>query len=87
MGLNYYLIAIPLDIFGLWIGIKGIKVLIHAMRTGHLTKKEKESETFEEFFNDFVNGCLIFFGACFYFPISIYLTIGIVYSLVIDLFK
>jgi hypothetical protein len=73
------MVAIPLDIFALWIGIKGVKVLAYAMKTGHVTKDDKG-----DFYEEVANSLLIFLGALFYFPASVYLTLGLIWTIIQD---
>lgn len=81
--MEYYLIAIPIDLFSLWIGIKGVKMLYYAMTTGRLTKEGKKYESdAEEFGEEIINALLIFMGALFFFPCSVLLTGMIIFNLI-----
>ena len=83
--MEYYLIAIPIDLFSLWIGIKGVKVLYYAMKTGRLTKEGKKYESdAEEFDERIFNAILIFMGALFFFPCSVLLTVMIIFNLIMN---
>ena len=64
-----FLIYTPLLIFLWYVGIKGAKLLVYAMKTG---KVQKENE--DDFWSDFGNIILMFFGALFYLPIAVFLT-------------
>ena len=81
--MEYYLTAIPIDLFSLWIGIEGVKVLYYAMTTGRLTKEGKKYESdAEEFVEEIFNAFLIFMGALFFFPCSVLLTGMIIFNLI-----
>lgn len=77
MSWQFYLFAIPVDGLAFWIGIKGFKVIVYALKTGYVTKDDKG-----DFLNDMANSLLIFIGALFFFPGSIYLTFGLIWSLI-----
>lgn len=77
MNWQFYLFAIPVDVLALWIGIKGLKVLVYALKTGYVTKDDKG-----DFLTDMANSLLVFMGALFFYPFSIYLTLGLIWSLI-----
>ena len=82
MTLIMFLIYTPLLIFLWYVGIKGAKVMVYAMKTGKVPK-ENEDDSWSDFWNAF----LIFFGGLFSLPIAVYLTFNMIAWFFIILFN
>lgn len=77
-----FIIYTPLLIFLWYVGIKGAKVMVYAMKTGKVPKENEDDS-----WSDFGNAFLIFFGGLFSLPIAVYLTFNMIAWACILLFK